>query len=144
MESPTHSFKSSFKNRALKVKLCWVVACKRKNRAFFVPFIFSNGNFFNISVLSQCIVYWIHFQNIHTLTDRKILLYTLFSLFLKSPKAFSVSLNKNREWKNITVMSWCSWKIKIKLFWVTQILMEILKIVQCILDKIGSYTMKCF
>ena len=29
----------SYKNRKLKVKLWWVGACKRKNRAFFAPFI---------------------------------------------------------------------------------------------------------
>ena len=69
MKNPTHSFKrrtlcfSSYKNRKLKVKLWWVGARERKKRAFFVPFILSEGIFFNICVLSQCIVYWIHFQN---------------------------------------------------------------------------------
>ena len=48
--------------------------------------------FFNICILSQCIVYWTHFQIIHTFTYRKTLLHTLFCLFLKSSKAFSVSL----------------------------------------------------
>ena len=42
--------------------------------------------------LSQCIVYWINFQNIYTYTNQKTLLHTLFCLFLKSLKAFSVSL----------------------------------------------------
>ena len=46
--------------------------------AFFVPFIFSEGNFFNICVLSWCIVYWIHFQNIYTFTYHKTLLHTLW------------------------------------------------------------------
>ena len=47
-----------------------------------------------IFVLSpQCIVYWIHFQNIHTFTYEKILLNTLFCLFIKSSNAFSVSLS---------------------------------------------------
>ena len=50
------------------------------------------GNFFNICVLSQCIMYWIKFQNIHTFTYQKTLLYTLFCLFLKSLIALSVSL----------------------------------------------------
>ena len=53
---------SSYKNRKLKVKLQWVGARKRKKRAFFVPFILSERNFFNICVLSQCIVYWILIQ----------------------------------------------------------------------------------
>ena len=44
-------------------------------------------------VLLQCIVYWIHFKNIHTFTYQKILLHIIFCLFLKSSKAFSVSLS---------------------------------------------------
>ena len=55
MENPTHSFRetrpSSYKNRKLKVKLWWVGACKRRKRAFFVPFSFSKEMFFfNIRV----------------------------------------------------------------------------------------------
>ena len=50
------------------------------------------SNFFNICVLSQCIVYWIHFQNTHTFTCQNILLHTHFCLFLKLSKTFSVSL----------------------------------------------------
>ena len=86
---------SSYKNRKLKVKLWWVGARERKKRAFFVPFILSEGNFFNICVLSQCIVYWIHFQNIHTFIYQKTLLLTLFYLFWKLMKAFTVSLRTN-------------------------------------------------
>ena len=92
---------SSYRNRKLKVKLWWVGARERKKRAFFVPFILSEGNFFNICVLSQCIVYWIHFQNIHTFTYQKSLLHTLFCLFLKSSKAFSVSLNEKKNYLNV-------------------------------------------
>ena len=83
---------SSNKNRKLKVKLAWARPRKRKNRAFFLPFILSKGNFFNICVLSRCLVYWIHFHNIHTFIYQKTLLHTQFCLFLKSSKAFSVSL----------------------------------------------------
>ena len=43
---------------------------------------------------SQCIVYWIHLQNIHTCTHQKTLLHILLWLFLRSSKAFSVSLNR--------------------------------------------------
>ena len=66
----------------------------KKKRAFFVPLILSEENFFNICVLSQCILYWIRFQNIYTLIYQKTLLHTLFCLFWKSRKAFSVSLSK--------------------------------------------------
>ena len=90
LETQTLCF-SSYKNHKLKVKLWWVSARKRKKSAFFVPFILSERIFFNICVLSQCIVYWIHFQKIHTFTYQKTLLHTLFCLYLKSSKAFSVS-----------------------------------------------------
>ena len=71
---------SSYKNHKVKVKLWWLGARERKKGAFFVPFILSEGNFFNICVLSQCIVYWIHFQNIHNFRYQKTLLYTLLFL----------------------------------------------------------------
>ena len=38
------------------------------------------------------VVFWIHFQNIHTFTYQKLVLHTLFGLFLKSSKAFHLSL----------------------------------------------------
>ena len=50
---------------------------QKKKEGIFVPFILYEGNFFNICVLSQCIVYCIHFQNIHTFTNKKTLLHTL-------------------------------------------------------------------
>ena len=46
-------------------------------------------------VLYPCIVYWIHFQNIHTFIYQKTLLVTLFKLFWKLLKAVSVSLRTN-------------------------------------------------
>ena len=57
-----------------------------QKRAFFVPLILSEGYFINICVLPQYIVYWIYFQNIHTFTNQKTLLHTLFCLFLKSSR----------------------------------------------------------
>ena len=66
---------------------------KRKKSAFFIYFV--RREFFNIWVLSHCIVYWINFQNIYTFTYQKQLLHTL--LFSKSAKAFSVSLNKEKS-----------------------------------------------
>ena len=81
---------SSYKNCKLKIKLWWVGAREKKKRAFFVQFIFSEGNSFNIFVLSQYILYWIDFQDIHIFTYQRILLHILFCLFLKASKAFSV------------------------------------------------------
>ena len=78
---------SSCRNRESKVKLWSAGARERKERAFFVPFTLSKGSFFNICVLSQCIVYWISFQNIHTFTYQKTLLNTFFCLLLKSSKS---------------------------------------------------------
>ena len=46
--------------------------------------------FFNILALSQCIVYWIYFQNIHTFSYQKTLLHTLFCFIFKIVEAFSV------------------------------------------------------
>ena len=43
--------------------------------------------FFKICILSQYIVYWIHFQNIHTFTNQKTLLLTLLLLGFKIVKS---------------------------------------------------------
>ena len=100
MGSPTHSLErrtlcfSSDKNHKLKVKLWLVGARERKKRAFFVPFILSEGFFFyhlcflSMNSISNTI------QNIHRFTYKKTLLHTLFCSFLKSSKAFSVSLSQ--------------------------------------------------
>ena len=49
----------------IKNKTEWFGACERKKSALFLTFILSEGNFLNICILSQCIVYWINFQNIN-------------------------------------------------------------------------------
>ena len=94
MGNSTHSFRetdlvcfSSCKNRKLKVKRWWVGARERKKRASFVPFILPEGDFFNICVLSQCIKYLIYFQNLHTFTYQKTLLYTLLVFVFKVVKS---------------------------------------------------------
>ena len=104
LERRIYLYFSSYKSRKLKVKLWWAGARKRKKRAYFVPFNLSEGNMFNICVLPQCIVYWIHFQNIHTFTNQKTLLHTLFCMFLKSSKAFSISL---RQWQKYDKFCGC-------------------------------------
>ena len=82
LERPPLCF-SSYKNHKLKVKIWGVWAHAKKKKKFFLPFILSKGNVFDICVLSRCIVYWIHFQNIHTFTYQKTLLHTPFCLFFK-------------------------------------------------------------
>ena len=84
----------------LKVKLWWVGAFERRKRAFFVLFILSERIFFNICVLSQCLAYWVHFRNIHIFAYKKTLVYTLFCLFLKLSKAFSVFLLLEAEFED--------------------------------------------
>ena len=63
-------------------------------RAFFVPFILSEGIFFlNLCFISMHNVLNIkYFQNMHTFTYQKTLFRTLHCLFLKPLKAFSLSL----------------------------------------------------
>ena len=96
---------SSLKHRKLKVKLWWAGARQRK-KVYFVPFINSKRNFFNICVLAQCIVYWIHFQNIYICVYIYMYIYNFtyqqkkhyfihFSYLLsKLSKALSVSFNR--------------------------------------------------
>ena len=71
--------------------ICWLRWIK--NDDTFVPFILYEWIFFNIFVLSQCIVYWINFENIDIFTYQKVSHYTPFSLFLKSSKDFRVPLS---------------------------------------------------
>ena len=104
MENPTHSFRemnlartlcfNSCKNHKLKVKLPWVGVCKSKKRAFFVPFVLSEENFLKICDLSQCTVYWIHSQMIHTLTYQKTLFHTLLFLVFKIVESLECTLEK--------------------------------------------------
>ena len=65
---------------------------RKKKECIFCNAYFVRRNFFNICVLSQCLVYWINFQNMYTFTYQKTLLHTLFYLFIKSSRVFSVSL----------------------------------------------------
>ena len=85
---------SWFKNRRLKLKLWWDGAWKYKKGQFLC----------RLFCRKECIVYWIHFQNIHTFTYQKTLLHTLFYLFLKSSKALSVSLRIKNLFKESLII----------------------------------------
>ena len=74
---------SPYKNRKLKVKFVMSWSSRKKKQGIFYTAYFVRRNFFNICVLSQCIMYWIHFQDIHTFTYQKILLHTLLWLLFK-------------------------------------------------------------
>ena len=56
---------------------------RKKKEGIFCAVYFVWRKFFNIFVLSQCMVYWIHFQNIHTFTYQKTLLHRLLLLVFK-------------------------------------------------------------
>ena len=90
------------KYHKLKVKQWRVGARGRKKRAFFVLFILSEGNFFEICALSQCIVYSIHFQNIHTFTYQKTLLHTLLLLVFKIVESLQRILKFSHRLKTTT------------------------------------------
>ena len=53
----------------------------------------SEESFFKICVLSQYIVYWIRFQNIHTFTYQKTLLHTLLLIIFKIVESLQCILN---------------------------------------------------
>ena len=70
---------------------------KKKRGHFLYPFSFVQKEiFFNVCVLSQCVVNGMHFQNIHSFTYQKTLLDTL-CMILKLSKAFSVSLSNSNN-----------------------------------------------
>ena len=46
-----------------KTLVSW--SSQKKKECIFLTFILSEGNFFNFWILSQCMVYWINFQNIY-------------------------------------------------------------------------------
>ena len=82
LERRTLCFRS-YKNHKLKSKtvVSWTSPKKKEG-------IFCTVYFFKICALSQCIVYWIHFQNIHTFTYQKTLLYTFLLLVFKVLEIF--------------------------------------------------------
>ena len=92
LERPTLSF-SSCTNCKLKVKLCWVGARERRKRAIFVLHTLWEGNYVNIFVSSQCLAYWIHFQNIHTFVYQKAFLHILLLLVLRIVESLNCILN---------------------------------------------------
>ena len=122
-ESKIENLTHSFRETNLVLQLIWasqikskiMISCslRKKNKCIICTIYFVRKKFFNICVLSQCILYWIHFQNIHTFKYQIILnnikrnikyqilinctlSYTLpyifFGLFLKLSKPFRVSL----------------------------------------------------
>ena len=106
MQNPTHQFKETnlvlqlIEESQIKSETVMSWSSWKKKEGIFVPFILSKRKFFSICVLSQFIVYWIHFQNKYTFTYQKAILHKLFCLFLKSSKAFRGSLSSNHSCKS--------------------------------------------
>ena len=98
MGNPTHSFRETnlqlTKESQIKSKtvMCWTLWKKKKSIFCIVNFVRRNF-FFNICVVSQCIVSWIHFRNIHTFTNMKALLRTLVLLVFKTVQSLHCILN---------------------------------------------------
>ena len=99
MENSSHSLKetnfvlqliqeSQIKSKTLISWSSW----QTKKRAFFVPFILFEENFFKICVLLQRVVYWIYFQNIQTFTYQKTLLCILLLFAFKKVESFQCIL----------------------------------------------------
>ena len=63
---------------------------KEKREHFLYQIFCQKEILFSICVLSPCVVYWLHLQNIHSFAYQKTLIHTSFCL--KSLKAFSVFL----------------------------------------------------
>ena len=106
MQNPTHQFKETnlvlqlIEESEIKSETVMSWSSWKKKEGIFVPFILSKRKFFSICVLSQFIVYWIHFQNKYTFAYQKTILHKLFCLFLKSSKAFRGSLSSNHSCKS--------------------------------------------
>ena len=71
----------------------------KKKRSVNVPSVCPKGIFFNICVLSQCIAYWIHFQNTNTVTYQKTLLHTLLLFVFIIAESLQCILKSLLNWK---------------------------------------------
>ena len=76
------------------------------------------GIFFNICVLSQCIVYWIFFQNIRTFSYQKTLLHTLLLLAFKVVESLQCILKQVNFWISLSPKTWLLMDRSLELEWV--------------------------
>ena len=77
----------------IKSKTVMSYSSRKEKKTFFVPFILSEGNYFKICVLSQCIVFEYTFRIYILLHTKKYYFIQFCCLFLNLAKAFSVSLS---------------------------------------------------
>ena len=69
----------------------------------------------NLCVLSKCIVYWIHFQNIYTFAYQKTLLHTLLLLVFKTVENLLCILKALWNWGERNSCSW--WTLPLVFGW---------------------------
>ena len=96
LENPTYSFRETnlvLQRNKSKTVMSWS-SRKKKEDNFCTVYFVRKEFFFNICVLSQCIVYRIPFQIYIRLHIKKHYFVNFCCLFLKLLKAFSVSLRK--------------------------------------------------
>ena len=100
MKNPIHRFRERIQLiRELQIKSKTVMNCglQKEKEGIFCTIYFVRKNLLSIWALSQCIVYWIHFNTLeyteytYFYISKNITSHT-FCLFLKSSKAFSASL----------------------------------------------------
>ena len=70
---------------------------QKKKEGIFCIVYFVQRNFFNIYVLSQCILYCIHFQNICTFTNQKTLFHIILLLVFKIVESLQYILKRQRN-----------------------------------------------
>ena len=92
MENPTTLVLQLIKESQIKCKILMSWSSWKKKEVIFCIVYSARRKFFNICVLSQCIAYWIHFQNIHIFTYQKVLFHRFFA------KVISLFLNKGLLW----------------------------------------------
>ena len=92
IENPTNLVLQLIKESQIKCKIV-ISWSSWKIRGHFLYRLFCPKEIcVNICVLSQCIAYWIHFQNIHIFTYQKVLFHRYFA------KVFSLFFNKGLLW----------------------------------------------
>ena len=70
---------------------------RKKKEGIFCAVILSEDNFLKICILSQCTVYWINFQNIHTFTYQKIFIHTVLPLVSKIVESLQCILRSSEN-----------------------------------------------
>ena len=100
MENLPHTFRETnfvlqlIQEFGIKSKTLMSWSSRKKKEGIFCTRLFcAKESFFNICVLSQCVVYWINFQNIYTFNYQNTLLHTLVFESVESLQCILKSCN---------------------------------------------------